>query len=215
VRDDLELLSAWRDGDRDAGNELLARHFASLHRFFVNKVGDEAEDLIQNTLLACLTYIDKVAAASSFKAYLFAIAANQLYAHLRRRAREGAVLDFSVASAVELGLSPSAVVAQHERDQQLSAALQRLPLELQIVLELGYWEELSAREIATVLELPVGTAKSKVRKAKQMLAKEIERLARRPAIRLGGHPHPDDAIETDDLQRWVQQIRDSLADPAD
>lgn len=209
--EDLELLSAWRDGDRSAGNELLSRHFASLHRFFASKVGDEAEDLIQNTLLACVTYIDKVAAASSFKAYLFTIAANQLYAHLRKHAREGAVIDFTVASAVELGLSPSGVVAQHQRDQQLSAALRRLPLELQIVLELGYWEELSAREIATALELPVGTAKSKIRKAKQMLAKELERLDRHPRSgRVGSDAEA--GAGPDELGRWVRQIRDSLTE---
>lgn len=195
--DDLELLHAWRDGDRDAGNQLLRRHFAALHRFFASKVADDAEDLIQNTLLACVTYVDKLAAAASFKAYLFTIAANQLYAHLRKR--EGSPLDFTAVSAVELGLSPSGVVAQREAELRLSVALRRLPLELQIVLELGYWEDLDTREIAEVLGLPHGTAKSKIRKAKQLLARELGRAA------------PLDAPASDDeLGRWVRDIRDRL-----
>ncbi len=197
MSDDLELLHAWRDGDRGAGNQLLRRHFAALHRFFASKVADDAEDLIQNTLLACVTYVDKLAAAASFKAYLFTIAANQLYAHLRRR--EGSPLDFTAVSAVELGLSPSGVVAQREAELRLSVALRRLPLELQIVLELGYWEDLDTREIAEVLELPHGTAKSKIRKAKQLLALELGRAA------------PLDAPASDDeLGRWVRDIRDRL-----
>ncbi len=175
MTDDLELLRAWHAGDRGAGSQLLRRHFDSLHRFFASKVGDEAEDLIQNTLLACVTYIDKVAAAASFRAYLFTIASNQLYTHLRKRS--GSPIDFTATSAVDLGLTPSAIVATLEADRLLAVALRRLPLELQIVLELGYWEDLSASEIATVLELPLGTAKSKIRKAKQLLAKELERLS--------------------------------------
>lgn len=205
MREDLELLEAWCEGDREAGNELLVRHFDSLHRFFASKVGEdqEAEDLIQNTLLACVKYIDAVAKASSFRAYLFTIAARQLYAHIRARAREGEFIDFTVRSAVDLGLSPSGVVAKHEREQQLSSALRRLPLELQVVLELSYWEELSAREIATVLELPVGTAKSKIRRAKQQLAEQLEQLVEASST---------DTPARAELDAWVHEIRSELAE---
>lgn len=212
--DDLELLRAWRDGDRSAGNQLLRRHFASLHRFFASKVGDEAEDLIQNTLLACVTYIDKVAAAASFKAYLFTIASHQLYAYLRKR--DGTPIDFTATSAVDLGLTPSGVVAQWESDRLLSAALRRLPIELQIVLELGYWEDLDVPEIATVLELPLGTAKSKIRKAKQLLAHELDRQARPSLVRTVGLADADEADDAtdehgDQLGAWVRQIRERLS----
>jgi RNA polymerase sigma factor (sigma-70 family) len=199
VRDDLQLLEAWRDGDRSAGNELLARHFESLHRFFASKVADEVEDLIQNTLLATVKYIDAVARASSFKAYLFTIASNQLYAHLRSRLRDGAQIGFTMSSMVELGLTPSEVVAKREREQHLSLALRKLPLELQIVLELGYWEELSASEIATVLDVPIGTAKSKIRRAKQQLAQELASMTARPV-----------GLGEDQLDEWVREVRASI-----
>ena len=70
---------------------------------------------------------EAAAEAASFKAYLFAIAANQLYAHIRRHTREGERIDFAVTSAMDLGLSPSAAVALRERDQQLALALRSLP----------------------------------------------------------------------------------------
>ncbi len=201
---DLQLLEAWRDGDRNAGNELLARYFDSLYRFFASKVSDEVEDLIQNTLLATVKYIDAVARAASFKAYLFTIASNQLYAHLRGKLRDGERVDFTLSSAVELGLTPSEIVAQRERELQLSLALRRIPLELQIVLELGYWEELSATEIAVVLSVPVGTAKSKIRRAKQLLAIELDRMATTASV-VG--------TETiDELDAWVRAVRASLED---
>ncbi|MFO7563861.1 MAG: RNA polymerase sigma factor [Enhygromyxa sp.] len=201
MRDDLQLLEAWREGDLGAGNDLLARHFESLHRFFASKVADEVEDLIQNTLLATVKYIDAVARASSFKAYLFTIASNQLYAHLRGKLRNGAHVDFTMRSAIELGLTPSEVVAKREREQQLSLALRKLPLELQIVLELSYWEELSASDIATVLDVPVGTAKSKIRRAKQLLAAELAALASQPT-----------QLGADQIDDWVRQVRASIGE---
>ena len=212
MSDDSQLLRAWRDGDRTAGDRLLRRHFSSLHRFFASKVGDEAEDLIQNTLLACVKYVDKLAQASSFKAYLFSIASNQLYGHLRRNAREGALIDFTQKSAVALGLSPSAVAAKRQRDQQLSAALMRLPFELQLVLELGYWEDLNASEIAEILDIPPGTAKSKIRRAKQLLAKELERVTRRPLAPAEDHADVDARDEDAGLGAWVRQVRDTIAE---
>jgi RNA polymerase sigma-70 factor (ECF subfamily) len=202
VRSDLELLEAWRAGDRIAGNELLARHFQSLYRFFASKVPNEAEDLIQSTLLACVTYIERVAEASSFRAYLFTIATNQLYAHLRKHARVEGQVDFTLTSMAELGISPSSVVAQREREQQVSMALRRLPLELQVVLELGYWEELSASETATVLGLPLGTAKSKIRRAKQLLRAELDPLGPEP----GSEPGSGSGM-VDELGEWVRSVQ--------
>lgn len=196
---DLELLQAWQAGDGKAGNELLQRHFRALYRFFASKVPGEAEDLIQSTMLACVKYVDRVAEAASFRAYLFTIAANQLYAHLRKHVREGEFIDFTTQSAIDLGLSPSAVMAQREREAQLSLALRRLPLELQIVLELSYWEDMSAHEIATVLHLPLGTAKSKIRRAKQLLAEELARLGR-----------GREGEEEGDLDAWVRSVRTEI-----
>ena len=49
---DLDLLQAWNDGDPGAGSRLLERHFDPLCRFFRNKVGEDAEELIQSTFLA-------------------------------------------------------------------------------------------------------------------------------------------------------------------
>ena len=51
---DEELLRAWSDGDRDAGERLFERHFESVVRFFRNKAAGDHEDLIQQTFLGCV-----------------------------------------------------------------------------------------------------------------------------------------------------------------
>lgn len=172
--EDLDLLRAWRDGNTQAGSELLERYLQPLYRFFSNKVDDEVDDLIQRTMLACVRHQDKLAAARSFRAYLFSIARNELYAHLRGRAKNQDV-DFGVTSVIDLGTSPSVRVDAHLRQERLRAVLRSLPVDLQVALELHYWEGLSGSELAEALGIPLGTAKTRLRKAKQEVERALER----------------------------------------
>jgi RNA polymerase sigma factor (sigma-70 family) len=84
---DVELLRAWRDGNAEAGNELVRRNFMSVYRFFVNKASDDVDDLIQRTFLACVEGRDRLREDASLKAYILGIARNQLLMHMRRRER--------------------------------------------------------------------------------------------------------------------------------
>jgi DNA-directed RNA polymerase specialized sigma24 family protein len=81
VREDLELLAAWRGGDRDAGGELFDRHFVSIRRFFRSKVGDDYEELVQRTFTRCVEGQQRFRGEGKFRSYLFAIAANVLREH--------------------------------------------------------------------------------------------------------------------------------------
>lgn len=85
VRSDVDLLEAWRSGDTKAGGELFDRHFASIHRFFHNKVGDGLEDLVQQTFLRCTEGVERFRSDSSFRTYLFGVAHNLLREHIRRK----------------------------------------------------------------------------------------------------------------------------------
>ncbi len=171
---DLDLLSAWCEGDSRAGNALLERYFEPLRRFFVNKIDDEVEDLVQRTLMACVRHQARLAEARSFRAYLFRIARNELYDHLSRRAR--GKVDFTVASVLDLGTSASVKLDARVRHARLRMAMKKLPVDLQVALELHYWEDLSGSELAEALDIPLGTAKSRIRKAKQELQRALQRL---------------------------------------
>jgi RNA polymerase sigma-70 factor (ECF subfamily) len=65
--------------------------------------------------------------------------------------------------------SPSRFAAERQEQAQVLDALHRLPLDLQITLELHYWEEMTVAEIAVVLEIPVGTVKSRLHRARDRL----------------------------------------------
>ena len=197
VGDDFERLEAWRAGDRAAGEALFQRHFERIRRFFANKSPAHTEDLVQRTFLACVEARDRFRGASSFRTFVLAVARNVLRDFVRERQRDLSV-SMATVTAADLGPSPSSEVAAQEAAKELLLALRRIPLDLQIALELFYWEQLQSSEIAEVLEIPHGTVRSRLRRARDLLGQELEQLTQRPW---------DDKATIGSLESWVRDIR--------
>ncbi len=174
-RDDFDLLVAWQDGDRDAGDALISRHFWSIYRFFRSKTDDAAEDLTQRTFLGCVEKRDHVKAELGFRAYLFGIARNQLLLYFRRYNRDAANVQLETTSVAALG-SPSQVLAGKQEQRVLLSAMRQIPADFQITLELYYWEDMSVGEIAQVLDVAPGTVKSRLGRGRAMLREQIEQM---------------------------------------
>jgi len=81
----------------------------------------------------------------------------------------GKAIDTGVTSVVDLGMSPSGAAAEAQDFVRLRDALRRLPIDVQVALELYYWEDLSGPEMADVLELPEGTVRSRIRRGLGLL----------------------------------------------
>ncbi|MEM9454694.1 MAG: sigma-70 family RNA polymerase sigma factor [Myxococcota bacterium] len=199
-RDDRALLEAWRAGDRQAGAELFARYYDPVVRFFVNKVGvEEQADLIQRTFLACVEGRERVD-PERFGNYLLGIAFRQLYKHYDRKRGERARLDPSAVSVEDLDPSPSQVAARHDEQRLLLAALRRIPLEFQVALELVYWEGYTAARLAQTLAIPVGTAKTRIRRARQLVEQQLAALSESPALLQSTRQN---------LEQWAEQLREA------
>ena len=204
AHEDGALLGRWRAGEKRAGEQLFERHYASVRRFFQNKVPPHAHrDLAQKTFLACVEAPERFEARSSFRTYLFGIAHHVLLDHLRleqrRAGREDDVDDLVLADLV-----PAADDVVHARREQrlLLKALRQLSLPLQVMLELQYWESLSNSEIAEILALPLGTVKTRLRAARLELEATVAQLAGSPeALR----------STLDTLQRWADRVRPAPA----
>jgi RNA polymerase sigma factor (sigma-70 family) len=203
MREDLELVRAWQGGDIRAGGELFDRHVDPLYRFFLGKVGESADDLVQQTLTACLRSGGHYRGDASFRAYLFAIARRQLYAHLERRQREGTRLDVSRMSLHDLGTSPSGALVRKEDERLLLEALRRLSLEQQIVVELYFFERLRGRDLVAALGIPSGTVRSRLRLALDHLRQIITSMERSPQVL-------SNTFTT--IDAWAQSIRAVRAD---
>lgn len=179
---DNELLEAWRGGDAQAGEQLVERHLESVHRFFSNKVRAATDDLVQQTFLACVEAREGYDGRASFRAYLFGIARHILYRYFRGAARDFDPLTASAASRLADDRTPADDVAQVEEQRVLLKGLRALPLELQTLVELAYWEQLSDRELSEALEIPVGTIKSRLRKARKALETELPKITSSRAL---------------------------------
>jgi RNA polymerase sigma factor (sigma-70 family) len=174
VRSDLELLDAWRAGDPASGDELVSRHWTSISRFFRAKVGDDGADLISQTFLACVENKDRIE-GDNIKAYLFSVARRRLADHFRRRARTPAI-DFGLSSLADLAPGPATELGERRRGELLRDGLARIPLDDQIALELAYFESMSTREIAGVLEIPENTVRSRLSRARDKLRAALAEL---------------------------------------
>jgi len=199
MKTDVELLQAWRAGDLRAGDQLFQRYFESLYRFFATKVDGGVEDLIQRTLLVCVERRDHVREDGRFKAYLFTVARHELYARLRSLQRERQTDDISEISVEDLGESAGTMLGKRREHRLLLRALRSLPVGLQLLLELHYWEGMSTADLAACLDIPQGTVKSRMRQARKRLDEQIRAMADSPELL---------SSTVDNLDRWVGELRD-------
>jgi RNA polymerase sigma-70 factor (ECF subfamily) len=193
---DTELLQAWRNGDEARGQALCLRYFEPVARFFANKLGPESSDLVQDTFLAIVKGRDRISDDTRFRSYLFGIAYNVLKKHLARRYRLPE--DYEHQSLHDLAPGAESMLREAEHLRLLKAALRRIPLNLQVALELRYWERLSSVEIAQVLGIPSSTVRTHLGRARAMLEEAVRSEAAAP-----------DVTEStlSDLDAWAEQLR--------
>ena len=198
---DETLLRRWKDGDTRSGERLFGRYYDAVARFFGNKVTRGRADLVQATFSQCLEKVDGLENAKSFRSFLFGIARYELLHHYRRKSRRETSFDPETISVHDVDPTPSVVLAKHQEQRLLLEALRHIPIELQIVLELTYWEHLTSAEMADLLAIPEGTVKSRVRRARQRLDAQLARLAETPGLL---------ETTTSDLDAWATELRAAL-----
>ncbi len=196
--DDFALLDAWRGGDVTAGQALVRRHTATLHRFFASKAPEAVEDLVQATFLACVETRDRFREDAAFRTYALAIARKCLFKHYRKRARGQRALALETVCADQVSGSPSLTAAMREELRLLLAGLRKIPIDQQIAIELYYWEDLGVNEIAAILEVAPGTIKSRLARAREQL---------REAILAGPAPEKLRQNTIDELDRWARELK--------
>ena len=167
---DVDLMHAWKSGDRRAGDVLLRRYTPLLRRFFARRIAHSADELVQRTWLACIQSLGRFEERSSFRTYLLGIARNQYFMSLRHSYRTAPeqMLPCSVPKD-----SPSQLVAAKEQERVLLGALLQLSKELRMVLDLYYWQGLSVEAIAEQVRARPGTVKSRLARGRLVLRGKI------------------------------------------
>jgi RNA polymerase sigma-70 factor (ECF subfamily) len=198
---DGELLTRWRDGDKRAGELLASRYFLAIRGYFLNKAPADHEDLVQKTFERLLQKRDRFRGESSFRVFLFGIARMILLEHLRGKQRDQRIDPMEQSVADLQGGRMSSLLAHRETHRMLLDALRELPLGDQELLELYYWEKLTAREIGQLQAHPEATIRSRLRAALKRLATAYGEIARRP--------HERD-IEGE-LENWMTEVGSEIS----
>ena len=194
--DDDRLLESWQGGDATAGEQLVERYFDPLYNFFQTKLDSEADELVQLTFLACVGAKDRFRRQSSFRTFLYGIAKNQLFAALRGKVRD-ARHDFALSSIIDLVSTPRTRLSRNQDYERLVAAMQKLPVEQQTLLELHYWSELGIGELAEIFEAPDATIRSRLHRARAALRDLLEKSG----------PATESLERMDDWARGLSQSR--------
>jgi RNA polymerase sigma factor (sigma-70 family) len=182
---DLELLRDWQAGSAAAGDRLCRRYQAKLQQFFAAKVPPaEVAEMVQQTWLAMAQARDRLGAPPTgegelgrFRAYLFGVARFTVLAYYRDRGRRGGRdFDPDMETLVSLEPSLSQQLSLQRHVQWIELALHSLPLELQLLFEGRYVEDLSGPELATIFAVPEATIRNRLRRARQLINQAIGEL---------------------------------------
>jgi len=177
--DESDCIARAQRGDVAAFTELVARHQDRIYRFLLRltRSHDDALDLAQETFIHAWTALERWQAQARLSTWLFQIARNQAIDLLRRRQRVDFVeFDAGVGdSLADSAPTPEEALHSTQRLRALERALQRLPTEHREILLLREIEDLSYDEIAAVLDISLGTVKSRIARARTAL---LERMPR-------------------------------------
>jgi RNA polymerase sigma-70 factor (ECF subfamily) len=153
-------------------------HLADLYRSasLLLQHSSEAEDLVQEVYLEAWKSFHRFAPGTNCRAWLFKIMFHRLH-HLRRRLFKASRLEASEGSADLDDITSAPPVPKEIRDEDILAALEKVPLDFREVVLMADVEEFSYREIADTLKIPLGTVMSRLSRGRKLLRGELAEVA--------------------------------------
>jgi RNA polymerase sigma-70 factor (ECF subfamily) len=178
-QDDTALVLASQAGDQDAFALLVQRHqrrvFNLVYRMLLQY--EEANEVTQETFLAAWQGLGGFRRNALFSTWLYRIAYNCALKQLEQRKRDNALKAAIQAEQTELIDCEEKVGAQleaHDRQKWVREHLSTLPAKYRVVLVLRHLQEMTYEEMAEILTLPIGTIKTHLFRARNLLKERLE-----------------------------------------
>lgn len=186
---DQELIVQLQQGDLQALGELYDRYRLLVYRTALAITSDReaANDLLQDVFLRLFRFADRIDFERPIEPWLYRMTANLSYTWLKRNRRWLQPLEDLAEWLVGSNRnSPSEVVERHDDWDRVQQAVARLPFSQRVVVVLYYLNDLSLQDIAGILDVPVGTVKSRL---------HYGRLALKKSLGISGEKLPDLTFE--------------------
>ncbi len=157
--------------------ELIEEYEPMVFRMLARLTGEREglEDMAQEVFLRLFRALPHFRGRAKLSTFLYRIIVNVVNDEWRRRqvARRMEPIDEEARELAHPSASPAEILEQSRFDQALESALTRLPLRERTILALHYQEGRSYEEIAAVLELPIGTVKTHLHRARERLKAQM------------------------------------------
>ena len=171
---DDELVAAAQSGDRAALDTLLRRHLDLIHAVCSRLAGNPADaaDATQEALIAIVRGLPRFDRRAAPRTWMYRVATNACLDELRRRGRRPRLgLDDAMAERPD----PSPPVDRSVTDRlTLDDALARLPEEFRVAVVLRDVQGMDYAQIAEVLQIPIGTVRSRIARGRKALATDLD-----------------------------------------
>ena len=185
---DEQLIKKFQDGDIGAYNQIVYRYKDRLLNFiyrFLNDL-DRSEDMVQDTLLKLYTHKDSYKEIAKFSTWLYTIAANLARTELRKikRRKTFSVTELSyddrefIIESTDMG--PGDENFSQNFEKNVKRALAALPDDFKTIIILRDIQELSYDEISKIIEVPLGTVKSRINRGRVKLQQLLKKKGERP-----------------------------------
>jgi len=183
-REDDKLISAAIQGDENAYVDLMEKYQRALYYHIIKMVKDkeQVEDLVQEAFMKAFDNLSSYNTNYAFSTWLYRIATNHTIDYLRKKKLQTLSIDEPIQSGdgeMEIQLPDYSFetdreIIRKQRQELIRNAIQELPDKYRQVIEMRHMEEKSYQEISELLELPLGTVKAHIFRAREMLYKSLK-----------------------------------------
>lgn len=185
--EDRQLVMASKQGDQDAFSQLVQRYQRRIFNLVYRMLQqyEEANEITQETFLAAWQGLPSFRGDARFPTWLYRIAYNcalkQLETRKRDRALQVALQAEQALESEDRQIRSEAQIDAHDRQALVQEHLSHLPAKYRIVLILRHLQEMTYEEMAEILKMPVGTIKTHLFRARNLLKERLQGFDRDPS----------------------------------
>ncbi|MEN9611183.1 MAG: polymerase sigma-24 factor [Bacteroidota bacterium] len=184
AQDDFALVNAAIEGNEKAYTLLMSRYRHSVYHAMFKMVNnrDDADDLTIEAFGKAFRKLPSYAPNYAFSTWLFKIAINNCIDHIRKKRLQTLSIDDPIDAYSDHDFShniqshapnPEETMIQEQKSAMIRKLIEKLNVKYRMMIELRYFEELSYEEIATELNIPLGTVKAQLFRAKEILHTQL------------------------------------------